>query len=151
MVKMVFILRRGPWSYSMHVIHLFILFEVISTASKVTLTNIGKSNRAKTQQKIAKLEPIAYFTGCILQFTMFGIRRISVFFLHHMTTTSNRNISALLAICAGNSPVSGAFPAQRQVTRSFYVFFDLRPNKRLGKQLRSWWFETHSPPIMTSQ
>ena len=37
--------------------------------------------------------------------------------------------SALLAICAGNSPVSGEFPAQRPVTRSFYVFFDLRPNK----------------------
>ena len=55
--------------------------------------------------------------------------------------------SALLAICAGNSPVSGEFPAQRPVTRSFYVFFDLRPNKRLSKQLWGWWFETHSPPL----
>ena len=36
--------------------------------------------------------------------------------------------SALLAICAGNSPVPGKFPAQRPVTRSFDVFFDLRPN-----------------------
>ena len=34
--------------------------------------------------------------------------------------------SALLAICAGNSPVSGEFPAQRPVTRSFDIFFDLR-------------------------
>ena len=33
--------------------------------------------------------------------------------------------SALLAPCAGNSPVSGEFPAQRLVTRSFDVFFDL--------------------------
>ena len=33
--------------------------------------------------------------------------------------------SALLAICAGNSPVTGEFPAQRPVTRSFDVFFDL--------------------------
>ena len=32
--------------------------------------------------------------------------------------------SALLAICAGNSPVSGEFPSQRPVTRSFDVFFD---------------------------
>ena len=32
--------------------------------------------------------------------------------------------SALLAICAGNSPVTGEFPAQRPVTRSFDVFFD---------------------------
>ena len=41
--------------------------------------------------------------------------------------------SALLAICAGNSPVPGDFPAQRPVTRSFDVFFDLRLNKRLSK------------------
>ena len=30
--------------------------------------------------------------------------------------------SALLAICAGNSPVSGEFPAQRPVTRSLIFF-----------------------------
>ena len=42
--------------------------------------------------------------------------------------------SALLATCAGNSPVPGEFPAQRPVTRSFDVFFDLRLNKRLSKQ-----------------
>ena len=40
--------------------------------------------------------------------------------------------SALLAICAGNSPVPGEFPAQRPVTRSFDIFFDLHPNKRLS-------------------
>ena len=39
--------------------------------------------------------------------------------------------SALLAICAGNSPIPGEFPAQRPVTRSFHVFFDLRLNKPL--------------------
>ena len=36
--------------------------------------------------------------------------------------------TALLAICAGNSPVIDEFPAQRPVTRSFNVFFDLHPN-----------------------
>ena len=55
--------------------------------------------------------------------------------------------SALLAICAGNSPVPGEFPAQRPVTRSFGVFFDLRPNKRLSKQSWGWWFETPSRPL----
>ena len=30
--------------------------------------------------------------------------------------------SALLAICAGNSPVNGEFPAQKPVARSFDVF-----------------------------
>ena len=44
--------------------------------------------------------------------------------------------STLLAICAGNSPVPGEFPAQRPVTQSFDVFFDLCLNERLSKQ--SW-------------
>ena len=34
-------------------------------------------------------------------------------------------LSALLALCVGNSGVTDEFPAQRPVTRSFDVFFDL--------------------------
>ena len=56
-------------------------------------------------------------------------------------------LSALLAICAGNSPVTGEFPAQKPVTRSFDVFFDLRLNKRLSKQSWGWLFETPSRPL----
>ena len=56
---------------------------------------------------------------------------------HQMET-----VSALLAICAGNSPVTGEFPTQRPVTRRFDVFFDLRLNKWLSKQWWGWWFET---------
>ena len=52
--------------------------------------------------------------------------------------------SALLALCAGNSPVTGEFPSQRPMTRSFHVFFHLRLNKRLSKQSWGWLFET--PP-----
>ena len=55
--------------------------------------------------------------------------------------------SALLAICAWNSPVPGEFPAQRPVTRSFDVFFDLRLNQRLSKQSWGWWLETLSRPL----
>ena len=55
--------------------------------------------------------------------------------------------SALLVICAGNSPVPGEFPTQMPVTRSFDVFFDLYPNKRLSKQWWGWWFETPSRPL----
>ena len=83
--------------------------------------------------------------------------------------------SALLAICAGNSPVTGELSTQRPATRgfdvfhvtgllrnkpvtgdfpaqwplmsSFDVFFDLRPNKRLSKQSWGWWFETPSCPL----
>ena len=49
------------------------------------------------------------------------------------------NFSALLAFC-----VTGEFPAQRPVTRSFDVFFDLRLNKHLSKQSWGLWFETPS-------
>ena len=38
--------------------------------------------------------------------------------------------SALLAVCVGNSPFTGEFPAQRPVMRSFGAFFDLRLNER---------------------
>ena len=55
--------------------------------------------------------------------------------------------SALLAICAGNSPGTAEFPAQRPVTRSFHGFFDLRQNKPLSKQSWGWWFETLSRPL----
>ena len=61
---------------------------------------------------------------------------------HQMET-----ISELLAICAGNSPVTGEFASQRPVTRSFDVFFDLRLNKRLSKQSWGWWLETPSPSL----
>ena len=61
---------------------------------------------------------------------------------HQMET-----FSALLAICAGNSPVPGEFPSQRPVTWGFDVFFDLRLNKRLSKQSWGWWFETLSRPL----
>ena len=70
---------------------------------------------------------------------------------HHWTVKATRvswwrhqmeTFSALLAICAGNSPVTGEFPAQRPVTRSFDVFFDLRLNRQLSKQWGRWWFET---------
>ena len=39
---------------------------------------------------------------------------------------------------------TGEFPSQRQVTRSFDVFFDLRPNKRLSKTSKRRWFNTPS-------
>ena len=55
--------------------------------------------------------------------------------------------SALLAICAGNSPVTGEFHAQRPVTRSFDVFFDLSLNARMSKQSRGWWYGTPSRPL----
>ena len=48
---------------------------------------------------------------------------------HQMET-----FSALLVLCAENSPVTGEFPSQKPVTRSFGVFFNLHLHKRLSKQ-----------------
>ena len=67
---------------------------------------------------------------------------LSPWWRHQMKT-----FSALLAICAGNSPVTGEFPAQRPVTRSFDVFFDLSQNGRLSKQSWGWLFEMLSRPL----
>ena len=75
-----------------------------------------------------------------------GITRrhlISLAWWRHQMET----FSALLAICAGNSPVPGEFPAQKPVTRRFDVFFILRLNKRLSKQSWGWSFDMLSRPL----
>ena len=90
----------------------------------------------------------------------FSSHCVNLFFLHYcsprnrndnilslslsMMTPSNGNTSALLALCRGNSPVTGGFRSQRPVTRSFDVFCDLRLNKLLSKLSRRSWFETPS-------
>ena len=61
---------------------------------------------------------------------------------HQMET-----LSVLLAFCAGNSPVTGEFPAQRPATRSFDVFFDLHLNKWLSNQSWGWWSEMSLYPL----
>ena len=68
--------------------------------------------------------------------------RVHTRWRHQMET-----FSALLDIYAGNSPVTGEFPAQSPVMRSFDVFFDLCLNKRLSKQSWAWWFGTPSRPL----
>ena len=57
------------------------------------------------------------------------LKSVKPWWRHQMET-----FSALLALCAGNSPVTGEFPSQRPVTRGFDVFVDLRLDKRLSKQ-----------------
>ena len=65
----------------------------------------------------------------------------------YMMTSSNGNIFRVTSPLCGEFTGPGEFPTQRPVTRSFDVFFDLRPNKRLSKQWRGWWFETLSRPF----
>ena len=93
---------------------------------EVTLKDIGKIGQFSTSMKRHKAQIPSIIRGMS-------------WWRHQMDT-----FSALLAICAGNSPVRGEFHAQRPATPSFYVFFDLRPNKRLSKQSWGWWSETPS-------
>ena len=67
---------------------------------------------------------------------------ISTWWRHQMET-----FSTLLALCAGNSSVVGDFPAERPVTRSFDIFFDMHLNKRFSKQWWGCWFNTPSCPL----
>ena len=64
-----------------------------------------------------------------------------------MMTSSNGNIFRFSGPLCGEFTGPGEFPAQGPVTRSFDVFFDLHPNKRLSKQWRGWWFETQPCPL----
>ena len=87
------------------------------------------------------MDTYSHFPGIIhIHFIAIGEDTGSVELAHNthipMMTSSRETFSALLAICAGNSPVTGEFPPQRPVRRSFDVFFDLRLNKRLSKQSR---------------
>ena len=61
-----------------------------------------------------------------------------------MMTSSNGNILRVTGHLCREFAGPGEFPAQRPVTRSFGVFFDLRLNKRSSKQPWGWWFETPS-------
>ena len=62
-------------------------------------------------------------------------------------TSSNGSIFRITGHLCGKFTGPRWIPAQRPVTRSFDVFFDLRLNKRLSKQSWGWWFETLSCPL----
>ena len=70
-----------------------------------------------------------YLNRCICICICIWIKILSPYWHHQMET-----FSALLVLWAGNSLLTCEILSQRSVTRTFDVFFDLRPNKRLGKQ-----------------
>ena len=50
-----------------------------------------------------------------------------------------------MALCEGNSPVTGEFPSQRPVARGFDVFFDLRLNKSCANNQEAGDLTRHRP------
>ena len=109
---------------------------------------VNMSIQAKNRWFESNLGKITRLVAAIksLRFALFQVKSTGPpgcpWWRHQMET-----FSALLALCAGNSPVTGEFPAQRPVMRSFDVFFDLRLSKRLSKQSWGWWFEMPSHPL----
>ena len=89
-----------------------------------------------------------FITGCTdsCQITTFGAGSDQSF-VKIMMTSSNGNIFRVTGHLCREFTGPGEFPAQRPVTRSFDVFFDLRLNKRLIKQSWGWRFETLSRPL----
>ena len=85
--------------------------------------------------------PIFKWVSCA-DLTRLVTRLAAPWWCHKMET-----FSALLALCAGNSPVTSVFPSPSPVTQSFDVSFDLHLNKPLSKQSWGWWFETPSRPL----
>ena len=107
------------------------LYDILSTR-EVTLADEGKWT-SNTSSQNTRRPPCTCLLGC-------NVHRQNVTWWRHQMET----FSALLALCSGNSPIAGEFPAQRPVTRSVDVFFDLCLNKRLSKQSKAWWFEAPS-------
>ena len=70
-----------------------------------------------------------------------------VYLFDNIMTSSNGNIFRVTGHLCGEFTGPRWIPAQRPVTRSFNVFFDLRLNKRLSKQWWGWWFETLLHPL----
>ena len=87
------------------------------------------------------------FTGTRLVLYCFLVVRYGWVYTYTWWRHQMEIFSASLAICAGNSPVTGEFPSQRPMTRSFDVFFDRRLNKRLCEQSWGWWFVTPWHPL----
>ena len=71
------------------------------------------------------------------------LRRVSKI-VSLMMTSTNGNIFRVTGPLCGEFTGPRWIPAQRPVTRSFDIFFDLLLNKRLSKKSWGWWFETLS-------
>ena len=91
---------------------------------KMQLGYFGNISNCKWKQAISISKK-----GGIESIVHFQIEFVLSWWRYQMET-----VSALLALCAGNSPVTGEFPSQRPVTWSFDVFLDLHLNKRLVEQ-----------------
>ena len=93
------------------------------------------TSRPLCENRVLDLLIIGYWSQCILGF------------VQRMMTSSNGNIFRVTGHMRGEFPGPRWIPHTKASERSFDVYFDLRPNKRLSKHLWGWWFETQSRPL----
>ena len=117
----------------------YVLSILIMMTAIVILGEMWKYNNKANLRDLIAATGLENYRATLLHYTKLCA---SSWWRHQM-----EKFSALLAFCAGNSPIPGEFPAQRPVTRNFDVFFDLRLNKRLSKLSWSWWSETPSSSL----
>ena len=124
--------------HSISVVYFFFILQTYNTTFQA-------AQNGKTLHCEARLMP---YKGLKLETAQqLNILRKWCQILFRMMTSSNENILRVTGHLCGEFTSHCEFPAQRPVTRSFGVFFDLRLNERLSKQSRSWWFETPSCPL----
>ena len=114
------------------------------------LTIIGSDNGLSPGQHQAIIWTIAGILligplGTNFSEILIWIQKFSFKKMHlNMMTSSNGNFFRVTGHLCGEFNGPGEFPAQRPVTWSFDVLFDLHLNKRLSKLSWGWWFETPS-------
>ena len=122
------------------IVEIWLITALVHWMELIQMIWLVEHNTETSQELSYCYKPLTYkfhsFTHSVVQVAHCQLYPSS-WWRHQMET-----FFALLAICAGNSPVTSEFPTQRPVTRSFDVFFDLRLNIWLSKQSWGWWFET---------
>ena len=91
---------------------------LLQNETLITPTINNSSNLDETFSNEFPSYKMLYLSTISLQFRSEGLGER---WRHQMET-----FSALLALCVGNSSMTGEFPSQRPVTRSFDALFDLR-------------------------
>ena len=120
-------------------------FALLSRCERYRSVNLGFASQRASNAKSIIIQLLIMSSWCSFYGGKYMIPmsippcNSAAWWRHQMET-----FSALLALCAGNSPVTGEFLAQRPVTRNIDVFFDLRLKKQSSKQSRRRWFE--KPP-----
>ena len=148
-------------SLTLDVLHMIIYFEFVDELTKLIFSVWLAVCDRKWYHNPTKADiffcAISKFAGwSSLSPTLFSF--LTLFLFYHVTSSiylcsselhpttwwrhQMETFSALLALCAGNSPVTGEIPTQRPVTRSFDAFFYLRLNIQFSIESWGWWFET---------